>query len=139
MISNAKTNFSVSALNLLINNRFQLRFNLFAPRKFRWKTRFEASRTVFWSLSYYKELELNKKPITGSALRSVPFQMQNTTGFRSSSMGFKVTQPMLIFTFRFSSFLLRWLFSPTPFFFILLDIYKPSFWWKKSSEKMLGS
>ena len=60
MISNAKTNFSGSALNLLINNRFQLRFNLLAPWEFRWKTRFEASRIVFWSLSYYKELELTK-------------------------------------------------------------------------------
>ena len=43
--------------------------------------------------------------------------MQNTIGFRSSRVGFKVTQLMLIFTFRFSSFLLRWLFSPTFFSF----------------------
>ena len=117
MISNASTNFSVSALNLLINNRFQRRFNLFAAWEFCWKTRFEASRIVFWSLSYYKEIELTKKPFTGRALRSLPFQMQNTIGFRSSRVGFKVTQLMLILTFRFSSFLLRWLFSPTFFSF----------------------
>ena len=43
----------------------------FAPGNFCRKTRFEASRAIFWSLSVYKELKLTTKPFTGRTLRGV--------------------------------------------------------------------
>ena len=49
------------------------------------KTRFEASRAVFWSLSRYKELKLTIKPFTGRSLRGLLIQMQNIS-LRSSGM-----------------------------------------------------
>ena len=64
------------------------------------KTRFEASRVVFWSLSCYKELKLTRNRFTGRTLRGLLIQMQNIS-LRSSGMrvkqnlefwGLKVTQ-----------------------------------------------
>ena len=46
-------------------------FNPFAPLKLCRKTRFEASRAVFWSLSCYKEPKLTTKPFTGYTLRGL--------------------------------------------------------------------
>ena len=51
--------------------------NPFAPEDFCRKTRFEASRAVFWSLSCCKELKLTTKPYTGRTLRSLLIQLQN--------------------------------------------------------------
>ena len=42
------------------------------------KTRFEASRVVFWSLSCYKELKLTTNPFTGRTLHGL-IQMQTTS------------------------------------------------------------
>ena len=47
------------------------------PLEICWKTRFEACRVVFWSLSCYKELKLTTKPFTGCTVRSLLIQMQN--------------------------------------------------------------
>ena len=41
------------------------------------KTRFEASRVVFWSLSCYKELKLTTNRFTGRTLGGLLIQMQN--------------------------------------------------------------
>ena len=41
------------------------------PRRFCRKTRFEASRVVFWSLSCYKELKLTTNRFTGPTLRGL--------------------------------------------------------------------
>ena len=87
------------------------------PWKFCRKTRFEASRMVFWSLSRYKELKLATKPFTGRTLRGLLIQMQNIS-LRSSGMrrkqnfGFKSDTAVLTFTFRFLSSLLFSLFLP---------------------------
>ena len=56
-------------------------------RSWRWcrKTRFEASRVVFWSLSFYKELKLTTNWFTGRTLRGLLIQMQNIS-LRSSGM-----------------------------------------------------
>ena len=64
--------------------------NLFNPvthQKFCRKTRFEASRGVFWSLSCYKELKLTIKPYTGRTLRDPLIQVQNIN-LRSSFFTF---------------------------------------------------
>ena len=72
------------------------------PWKFCRKTRFEASRMVFWSLSRYKELKLATKPFTGRTLRGLLIQMQNIS-LRSSGMrrkqNFAFSPPLF---FRFS-------------------------------------
>ena len=97
-------------------------------RFFCWKTRFEASQVVFWSLSCYKELKLTTNRFTGRTLRGLLIQMQNIS-LRSSGMrrkqnfeflGLKVTQ---------QSWLLLFAFSPPLFFrfsclifFLLLGI-----------------
>ena len=94
------------------------------------KTRFEASRVVFWSLSCYKELKLTTNRFTGRTLGGLLIQMQNIS-LRSSGMrrkqnfdivfGFKSDTAVLTFTFRFLSSLLFLLFLPH-FFFLLLGI-----------------
>ena len=99
-------------------------------RFFCWKTRFEASQVVFWSLSCYKELKLTTNWFTGRTLRGLLIQMQNIS-LRSSGMrrkqnfdivfGFKSDTAVLTFTFRFLSSLLFSLFLPH-FFFLLLGI-----------------
>ena len=48
-----------------------------SPVRFCQKTRFEASRAVFWSLSCYKELKRTKKPFTGRTLHGPLIQMQH--------------------------------------------------------------
>ena len=48
-----------------------------APGDFAEKTRFEACRVVFWSLSCYKEPKPTTKPFTGCTVRSLLIQMQN--------------------------------------------------------------
>ena len=89
------------------------------------KTRFEASRVVFWSLSCYKELKLTTIRFTGRTLGCLLIQMQNIS-LRSSGMrrkqnfeivfGFKSDTAVLTFTFRFLSSLLFSLFLPHFFF-----------------------
>ena len=60
-----------------------LLLNPFAPGDFAKKTRFEASRVVFWSLSCYKELKLTTNRFTGRTLYGLLIQMQNIS-LRSS-------------------------------------------------------
>ena len=73
-------------------------FNPFAPGDFARKTRFEASRVVFWSLSCYKELKLTTNRFTGRTLRGLLIQMQNIS-LRSSCMHRnKVTQQSWLYT-----------------------------------------
>ena len=94
------------------------------------KTRFEASRVVFWSLSCYKGLKLTTNRFTGRTLGGLLIQMQNIS-LKSSGMhrkqnfeivfGFKSDTRVLTFTFRFFSSLLFSLFLPH-FFFLLLGI-----------------
>ena len=87
------------------------------------KTRFEASRLVFWSLSCYKELKLTTDRFTGRTLGGLLIQMQNIS-LRSSGMrrkpnfvfGFKSDTVVLTFTFRSFSFLLFSLFLRHFFF-----------------------
>ena len=89
------------------------------------KTRFKASRVVFWSLPCYKELKLTTNRFTGHTLRGLLIQMQNIS-LRSSGMrrkenfeigfGFKSDIAVLTFTFRFLSSLLFLLFLPHFFF-----------------------
>ena len=62
------------------------------------KTRFEASRVAFWSLSCYKELKLTTNRFTGRTLRGLLIQVQNIS-LRSSSMRRKQNPPLF---FRFS-------------------------------------
>ena len=82
------------------------------------KTHFEASRVVFWSLSYYKELKPTTNRFTGRTLRGLLIQIQNIS-LRSSGMRRK--QNFETFTFRFLSSPLFSLFLPH-FFFLLLGI-----------------
>ena len=95
------------------------------------KTRFEASKEVFGSLSCYKELKLTTKLFAGCTLCGLLIQMQNIS-LRSSGMhrkqnfeilifGFKSDTGVLTFTFRFLSSPLSSLFLPH-FFFLLLGI-----------------
>ena len=77
------------------------------------KTRFEASRVVFWSLSCYKELKLTTNRFTGRTLGGLLIQMQNIS-LRSSGMRRK--QNFETFTFRFLSSPLFSLFLPHFFF-----------------------
>ena len=60
------------------------------------KTRFEASRVVFWSLSCYKELKLTTNRFTGRTLHGLLIQMHNISlrslGMRRKFLGLKVTQ-----------------------------------------------
>ena len=56
------------------------------------KTRFEASRVVFWSLSCYKELKLTTNRFTGSTLHRLRIQKQNIS-LRSSGMRRKQNFP----------------------------------------------
>ena len=53
--------------------------------RFCWKTHFEASWVVFWSLSSYKELKLTTNRFTGRTLSGLLIQMQNIS-LRSSGM-----------------------------------------------------
>ena len=62
--------------------------NPFAFRDFCRKTRFKASRAVFWSLSCYKELKPTTKLFTGRKLRDLLIHMQNIS-LRSSGMRIK--------------------------------------------------
>ena len=55
---------------------YKQRFKLLRPWRFCQKTRFEASRAVFWSLLCYEELKLTIKPFTGSTLPRLLIQMQ---------------------------------------------------------------
>ena len=81
------------------------------------KTRFEASRVVFWSLSCYKELKLTTNRFTGHTLGGLLIQMQNIS-LRSSGMRrkqnfetyFSLSLPPSCFAFLAS------------FFFLLLGI-----------------
>ena len=81
------------------------------------KTRFEASRVVFWSLSCYKELKLTTNRFTGRTLGGLLIQMQNIS-LRSSGMRrkqnfetyFSLSLPPSFFAFLAS------------FFFLLLGI-----------------
>ena len=76
------------------------------------KTHVEASRVVFRSLSWYKELKLTTKRFTGRTLGGLLIQMQNIS-LRSLGMrrkqnfeivfGFKSDTAVLTFTFRFLS------------------------------------
>ena len=82
------------------------------------KTRFNASRAVFWSLTCYKELKRIIKPFTVRTLRGLPIQMQNIS-LRSLGMcrkqnfeGFKSNTAVLTLTFRFLSSPLFSLFLP---------------------------
>ena len=80
------------------------------------KTRFEASRAVFWSLSRYKELKLTIKPFTGRSLRGLLIQMQNIS-LRSSGMRRKQNFEISLY------FLLTSFFAfLASFFFLLLGI-----------------
>ena len=89
------------------------------------KTRFEASRVVFWSLSCYKELKLTTNRFIGHTLHGLLIQMQNIS-LRSSGMrrkqnfdivfGFKSDTAVLTFTFCFLSSPLFLLFLPHFFF-----------------------
>ena len=54
------------------------------PWRFCRKTRFEASRAFFWSLSGYKDFKLTTKPFPGRKLGGLLMQMQNIS-FRSSA------------------------------------------------------
>ena len=105
-----------------------LKLNPFAPGDF-FKTRFEASRVVFWSLSCYKELKLTTNRFTGRTLHGLLIQMQNIS-LRSSGMrrkqnfdsfGLKVTQQSRLLLFAFSPPLF-FRFSCLIFFFLLLGI-----------------
>ena len=55
------------------------------PQKFCWKTRFEASQVVFWSLWCYKELKRTIKPFTGRKRWGLLIQMQDIS-LQSSGM-----------------------------------------------------
>ena len=101
--------------------------HFFPPWKNLPKTRFNASRAVFWSLTCYKELKRIIKPFTVRTLRGLPIQMQNIS-LRSLGMcrkqnfeGFKSNTAVLTLTFRFLSSPLFSLFLPH-FFFLLLGI-----------------
>ena len=65
--------------------KFKSVVNPFAPGDFAEKTRFEASRVVFWSLSCYKELKLTTNWFTGRTLCGLLIQMQNIS-LQSSGM-----------------------------------------------------
>ena len=90
--------------------------NPFASWRFCRKTRFEAIRVVFWSLSCYKELKRTTNRFTGRTLRGLLIQMQNIS-LRSSGMCRKQNFE----TSRFLSSRLFLLFLPH-FFFLLLGI-----------------
>ena len=81
------------------------------PWRFCRKTRFEACRVVFWSLSCYKEPKPTTKPFTGCTVRSLLIQMQNISLW---SLGMRSDTAVLTFSFRF-------LFSP------LFLLYLPHF------------
>ena len=82
------------------------------------KTRFEASRVVFCSLSYYKEIKLTTNRFTGRTLCGLLIQMQNisleSSGMRRKQnfefLGLKVTQQSSLLVFALSP----------PFFFAFL-------------------
>ena len=97
------------------------------PWRFCWKTRFETSRVVCWSLSCYKELKLTTNLFTGRTwLHGLLIQMQNIS-LRSSRirrkqnsiLGLKVTQ---------QSWLLLFTFSPSLFFRFSCLIFFFSCW-----------
>ena len=93
------------------------------PWKLSGETSFEASRVVFWSLLFYKDLKLTTKPFTGRTLYGLLIQMAKLLACKvqpcagSKIFEFKSDTAVLTFTFcslsspRFS------LFSPQFFFF----------------------
>ena len=95
--------------------------NPFTPGDFAEKTRFEASRVVFWSLLCHKELKLTTNLFTGHTLHGLLIHMQNIR-LQSSGMcrkqnfgivfGFKSDTVVLNFTFCFLSSPLFLLFLP---------------------------
>ena len=85
---------------------FHLVLHPFGPGDFTAKTRFEASRVVFWSLSCYKGLKLTTNRFTGRTLRGLLIQMQNIC-LRCSGMRRKQNfafSPPLFFHFSFLIF-----------------------------------
>ena len=83
------------------------------------KTRFEASRVVFWSLSCYKELKLTTNRFTGRTLHGLLIQMQNIS-LRSSGkrrkQNFEIVFPIWGLKVTQQSWLLLFAFSPPLFF-----------------------
>ena len=82
------------------------------PQKFCWKTCFEASQVVFWSLWCYKELKLTIKPFTGRKRWGLLIQMQDIS-LQSSGMRKKKNFKIVFFVLSsplFSLFLPNFLF-----------------------------
>ena len=81
----------------------------YSPLEFCWKTRFEASRAVFWPLSGCKEIKHTTKPLTLPALLISLGRKQSFDGFNSDTAALTISFRFLSSPF-LSLFLPRFLF-----------------------------
>ena len=85
LLSSSSSSLLLLLLLLLFNIYFFIIYLTHSLLEILPKTRFEARRVVFWSLSCYQELKLTTNRFTGRTLRGLLIQMQNIS-LRSSGM-----------------------------------------------------